>query len=696
MPSLDQGNAFQRRDKLIFHIQVIMNMGICYENLNDYERAKEYLDKSLALRKEVVSIPNPGFHSNYEYLGNFFFKQKEWNNALISYDSALRNGLVAYEGDITSFPEEEETFSYQDLSTLTKKAASLKESALVTEEPSDLLISSKEYVQRIHTLLMASRNEFIATEGKLFLSQNFKSLYETGIDACFELYKSTGDERYFKDAMSFAKDSKAILFLEQSHEFNLVNNDLLAQEVKERFFSSKRKVEGLQKNFYQLINESLISDSVMVINNLLSDARSENQSLKDSIDLILADFEDNESLFQNLLDVNEEIKLKKGEVLIEFFYGENNIYVLSKSANAISFHRILIDEAIEESIRKVIEISSIAPKAEDMDEDFVEFSKHSNLLYQYLIEPAIDDLGNDLTHLIIVPDEFLSRLPFEVFVKDISGAGGFNDLDYLIKSYSIQYELSSELLNIKSNKRKSEYAMLGIGFQQSEAASTRSNYGSLPGTEREIRFLQSSFKGTYLMGDTGSKSDFLTNARDYDILHLAIHGEADSLSLYESSLIFNGPTNENILRTDDLYLAGLQARLAVLSSCESGVGLINKGEGTFSIARGFALVGVPSIVMSLWKVNDRITSGLMVDMYRGFLEEGLPINEALRNSKLSYLERSDSYASHPYYWAAFLQLGQNTQLNEGAGISLLTIMLVVLPLILLTLWLIYRKRKRAI
>ena len=678
----------------------MINLGLCHENLGQDDKGKDYLDKSLEQMKELISIPNSGFHANYERLGDFYFNKANWRQALVSYDSALRNGLESYQGSLLTFPvaNESVSFSYADLRTLSKKASSLWRSSQSLDSAVLVLLAAKEYVENTHELLMSRRQDYVASEGKLFLSKNFKRLYETGIAACFDLFQRTGQEEYFISALSLSRQSKSILFLEQSEEFDLVNTNALSREIKDVFFRSKRDEENLQKGFYELIDNSVTSDSVIAANDRLLDARSKTEHIRDSITSILKDYEMNETAFSELLRDQADLRVPARQALIEFFYGEESIFVLAKTARSFSFKKIPLTEAFDESLIELINIISRQPDVDRYDENFQKFKKHSSFLFVALLKQVFEELDGNLEHLIIVPDEFLSRLPFEVLTNgEFPEGNNFATLDYLIKSYSIEYQLSTELVNNKPKLKKAPKGLLGVGFRQSNNSQVRSDFGSLPGTEREINFLQSSIEGSYRIGDQGTKVLFLDNAKDYDILHLAIHGQADSLNKYESSLIFNG-TGDNILNTNDLYLAGLQARLAVLSACESGVGKISKGEGTFSIARGFALVGVPSIVMSLWKVNDRVTSELMVNMYSGFINEGYSINTALRKSKLSYLNRSDEYNAHPYYWAAFQHLGQDIELEDVRDNSIQTVMIILLFLALAfgVLLSMRRKRKRAV
>ena len=80
------------------------------------------------------------------------------------------------------------------------------------------------------------------------------------------------------------------------------------------------------------------------------------------------------------------------------------------------------------------------------------------------------------------------------------------------------------------------------------------------------------------------------------------------------------------------------------------------GEGIMSLARGFMYAGCPSIVMSLWPVDDQSTSLLMKYFYTG-LDNGLSKDKALRNAKIEYLRSADAVKSNPFYWAGFVPIG---------------------------------------
>jgi CHAT domain-containing protein len=91
----------------------------------------------------------------------------------------------------------------------------------------------------------------------------------------------------------------------------------------------------------------------------------------------------------------------------------------------------------------------------------------------------------------------------------------------------------------------------------------------------------------------------------------------------------------------DLDLGGLE--LAVLSACETGLGDVAGGEGTFGLQRAFHYAGAKNVVASLWQVPDEPTAALMASFYHHLWEKDLPPVEALRRAQLE-LYRADAKA----------------------------------------------------
>ena len=92
--------------------------------------------------------------------------------------------------------------------------------------------------------------------------------------------------------------------------------------------------------------------------------------------------------------------------------------------------------------------------------------------------------------------------------------------------------------------------------------------------------------------------------------------------------------------------------LVILSACETGLGSIT-GDGVLGLSRSLILAGVPSIIVSLWSIDDDSTSLLMQAFYR-HLEVTGDKAQALRQAMLKTMEEYPD----PANWAAFTLIGE--------------------------------------
>lgn len=688
------GTFEKRNQKGFFYRNAIMNLGVCYQLMGDYDLAEKYLTRALHEERNERKEFDIALSDRYKYLGQLNNSLGKFDRALSYYDSALKSNISFSNLPILEFPPEDDLEeSFDILNILKNKQANMKE--LYSQQDSssnmELLLATIDHAERTHRYLMSNRESLQASSGKLFLSRSFKTLYENGIDAAYTLFKQgvLKDEN-FRRAFSFFAYSKSILFIEQSGELGRIQDERLPVSFSKRYYELNTEIDQLEERFNVLIDQVANNDSLRMVNMELMKRRTGLEQLKDSISTFLGNELSGELInpteyFDQILDYS-----KSERALVEFFVGENHIYILGINNDTRVFEKIDFTVELEKAIWNLISVVSSRPSISDYQSNLREYQNAAFIIYEGLLSKPLSCFGSGISKLKIIPDELLSKIPFESIVsKEEININSFRNLNYLINKVSISYSLSSTEIIADKSEKKAKKNLFGVGYSGDVISQERSGYGALPGTEREIEYLKSSIQGDYFLGQDGSRNIFLEKARNYDILHLAIHGEADSSNRYQSRLIFNG--EDGILRTSDLYAANLSARLAILSACESGVGQINKGEGTFSIARGFALVGVQTIVMSLWKVNDKVASELMVDFHNR-INEGDQINDALTSSKRRFLEEADKYTSHPYYWSAFVSLGENVSLKEDGDNRLL----IVVTILLLGFILLALKKKRGI
>ncbi|MDO8899257.1 MAG: CHAT domain-containing protein, partial [Bacteroidales bacterium] len=146
------------------------------------------------------------------------------------------------------------------------------------------------------------------------------------------------------------------------------------------------------------------------------------------------------------------------------------------------------------------------------------------------------------------------------------------------------------------------------------------------------------------------------------------------------------------LDTYELYSLQLDASLVVLSACNTGSGQLRYGEGIMSLTRGFFYAGVPSIVMTSWEINDN-SGALLMEYFYKYLKDGMPKDIALQKAKLDYLEQSNQLKSHPFFWAAYMVIGDVTPIESGNS-WFLPVIIFASFILLMVLFIVFWKGKR--
>jgi CHAT domain-containing protein len=288
-------------------------------------------------------------------------------------------------------------------------------------------------------------------------------------------------------------------------------------------------------------------------------------------------------------------------------------------------------------------------------------------LYQNLFHPIENFLaGKDI---IVIPDEFLYFLPFGSLIKEIPDSGiiNFASLEYLVKHYAFGISYSASLWIRYAGLKRGEMEVLAFAPNTERMEDSTVHSNTLPGSKEELKYLEEHLSGLFIKGKEVTKDTFISLVEDKEaLLHIA--GHANPGNKREGGYILMGEPGsegENArLYEYEITTLDLKSDLVNLSACNTGTGVMSQGEGIFSIGRSFTQAGSPSVVFTLWDVNDERTHLIMQDFY-GKLIKGEKLNHALRYSKLKYLNTSPSYLAHPYYWAGYQLAGNLSPYKSG-------------------------------
>jgi CHAT domain-containing protein len=255
---------------------------------------------------------------------------------------------------------------------------------------------------------------------------------------------------------------------------------------------------------------------------------------------------------------------------------------------------------------------------------------------------------------------------------------------YLIEKYPIYYLSSASLLQFVQEKRKAgREKVLAFGNPDLGDPEKNLEYAELEAEEVKNVYPES----TVYVKKEASEEKSKSLSPNYDVLHFATHAqlnEDDPLS--SAVLLAKGGKEDGRLEVREIFGMDLKANLVVLSGCDTALGKLSTGDELIGLTRAFIYAGTPSVVASLWNVEDSSTAQLMASFYRNL--KTMSKAEALRQAQLELIRgegrsdllvkrgvggmgklgetpsaplfapSSDSVStSHPYFWAPFILVG---------------------------------------
>jgi CHAT domain-containing protein/tetratricopeptide (TPR) repeat protein len=386
--------------------------------------------------------------------------------------------------------------------------------------------------------------------------------------------------------------------------------------------------------------------------------------------------------------------LEPGTMLLEYSLGENRSVLWAVEAGRIQAFLLPGQKEIENLARRVYEEVSTVESGKARRETA------SQDLSQILLGPVWSEAAR-LSRLVVVPDGALGVLPFAALPVPDPGRSWKSPgtLKPLLERLEVVYIPSATTLAVQrqllerrvpaskwaavfadpvfaaddSRLAHRSAAILPMSGKKNATESRLRDSGTeelaetperLRSTLREADAIASLappgqvWRGLGL--DANRESVLSGSLRNYRFLHFATHAVADTRHPELSGMMLSrvdaeGHPRQGFLGLSDIYDLDLDADLVVLSGCRTALGKEVRGEGLMGLTRGFQYAGVPRVVASLWRVQDRATAELMTRFYRAMWRDHMTPAAALREAQRSL--RSDSRYRAPYFWAGFVLQG---------------------------------------
>jgi len=261
--------------------------------------------------------------------------------------------------------------------------------------------------------------------------------------------------------------------------------------------------------------------------------------------------------------------------------------------------------------------AGVAKLVEDARADVLAFRppfESGRRVMETLVDPALVDVSSTVDLLVIVPHGPLHHLPF---------AALWCGDQFLGQRFAIVQLPSLQALHyIRERRRQSASPCLAVGAAPDDPLFLQRGF------EREAERIAAAFGVDAVLGGDAHRERLLPALADADVLHFATHGHfvpgnpmrsGMELPVAPGSRAPAEGGHETALTAQDFLKCGLNARLVVLSACETGVHAIHPGDELEGLAHAVLAAGAASVLVSLWPVDTVATAELM----RAFYDEWL-------------------------------------------------------------------------
>lgn len=533
----------------------------------------------------------------------------------------------------------------------------------------DLKLAQKAYDQSLIAFekgiesLAALSQRFQGQSAKVNLRSRFYDLYEKAIAASSALYQQSKDKKYLEKAFQIAEKSKALLIREaqqkmQANAFAGLPDSILQKE--QQLLETISEYEKIRYEELDLLDSLTLRQLDLELLKLKQDFAQLTSFIEEQFkgyyQLKYAEINiDIDGLQENLSQQNAS--------LLSYFMGDSTVYIFVLDAQQMD----LLEVPKGDLDRQIIQLwdavtnMTAAQVAIDYESYAQTYASNAFQLYEQLIG-NVQKSRPLQERLVLIPDGMTCYLPFDLLTTspiDSTQIYSYHQYDYLLQSHSMSYAYSAKLWmqasELDQEKTKVSFYAFAPSFPRG-ASQLSPLYYNIP----EVQQLAKLFSPSKLfIGADATLEQFKNIPNRSAILHLATHGSANAMASDFSYLAFSPlDSNAAYLYTKDIYALPLDPiQMVVLSACETGLGEAQPGEGIISLAHAFSFAGAKSIVTTLWSIDDEKTSQIMATFYKN-LKEGQPKDQALRNAKIQYLQSHKGEAAHPYFWAAFVPIGE--------------------------------------
>lgn len=586
-----------------FIVAALERLGTAYRRAGNVEEAIKSFERGIHIIKES-GLKSPSESDLYQGLGQLYLNQKDYPRALENLQKALELAERA-----------------EQVPAIQRASSDIGNVFLQTQRPAEAIPHFKKAIDAIESTrsLLESeelRSSFFEDKGQIYGGIILAHLAAKNVEEAFN-YNERARSRAFLDILG--------------SRVQLARGGLLGEER-----ALQARISTLQARMTMGAGDGEEEDGEALRRQMRQELEAAHKAYADFLSKVRQQDKEQASLMTveplTLKQIQE--LLDPGVSLLEYFVVRGRAVLWVIERDRVNFVRLSLNR--RDLVSKVTSLRESIYQVGEKEK----FKQISQELYRVLIEPALPHVRGK--ELLIIPNDVLHYLPYQAL---LSPQGR-----YLVQDYPIYYLSSASLMQFtKEKKRASRETAMVMGNP-----SLGDQAYDLRFAEREAREIAKIYpKSVLYLRSDATKSKVLSLGSKYDILHFAVHGELIEDDPLNSGLLLAGDGKEDgRLRVGEIFSLNLKADTVVLSACETGLGKITSGDEIIGLTRAFIYAGTPSVITTLWKVNDRAAYELMRQFYSNLKTQKK--SEALRQAQLKTMEQFPE----PFFWAAYGLTGE--------------------------------------
>lgn len=590
--------------------------------------AINYYKRSIKLNDKYSGYYDSNTANAFSLMGLMYFNKNDYKNALKCYDEGIKRVTLSIDNSDAIYSNNNliliGLYNWHSW-CLNKIYDTNNDINLLYQIESDLIKMEKIWIRYSKQIIKSKEHYNIniyADCPYLLMVNNYR-----------KLYNYTGQNKYLNKIYEYDEKSRYSSLLENLIKNTKVEDVMTGKQIQvafeDLFLHKNAKISSCLPRF-----NKTNKDFILLFNSFI---KMEHKDLK-----LL------ESYFLKLNKMQANLKTSDAVVFYNFTGSHNNeiAYSLVVTAKKIAF--INLNQSNKDysfyDFKSDELISSLYKN------DISLFKKQSYSFYKFYFKPVEELLPKSIKNICIVPNGLVSTISFDFIIdKPSANSNSFKDLPYLLNKYNFSYSLSPSVSNLNNNKiKKNSY------FSIFSPAFKNENLTNLNIASFESKKISEEYAANYYKDTKANLTKFTHSLETDNSIALFSHGTSNTKELDEQKGVY---LSDGFLSIKDIYKLKSNCNFLLLGACETGIGF-NSREGNINLARAFTAIGVKSMLLASWKIDEK-SSAQIISSFLKYLNQGSTKSEALQKAKLDYLATASPRMANPLYWAGLNITGNN-------------------------------------